>query len=362
MTPLFLLAGTGALLLAILGWWRVRRRSPVAVPIGEGSSRRDAPGAHDSASSVPALHAEAPEARALLRRLHAVAFDDASEDEVAADASVHDEVAAEAAALLAGIDSQPRYTPRRPQLLPQLMRAANDPDASLSGIARIIGQDPTLSANLLRIANSPFYRVSKRPVESVERAVTLLGLDGLRPVIAAALVQPVMRTGDGPFGRLPGLVWDHTLLSAAAAAEHARRVEQEDAFAAQLLGLLHGLGAIIVVHVLRDQYARRPGLVPDRVLTTAMLDAWAAPTAHRIANSWGLSGRIGEALDAQQPDAIPSEPLGRALRVGRIAGALALLCRLGRFDDAEGLAMLSALDVGDGRVLDARGLWERLRT
>jgi HD-like signal output (HDOD) protein len=298
----------------------------------------------------------------LLRRLHAVAFDDAEHGDDAGGGPAHDEIAAEAAAVLARIDSQPRYTPRRPQLLPQLMRAANDPDASLSGIARIIAQDPALSANLLRIANSPFYRVSTKPVESVERAVTLLGLDGLRPVIAAALVQPVMRTGDGAFGRLPVLIWEHTLLSAAAAAEHARRVEQDDAFAAQLLGLLHGLGAIIVVQVLRDQYARRPDVAPDPALVTAMLDVWAAPTAHRIADSWGLSGRIGDALDAQQPDAIPSEPLGRALRVGCIAGALALLCRVGRLDDIEGLAMLSALDVGNGRVVDASGLWERLRT
>jgi HD-like signal output (HDOD) protein len=358
-----MLAGAGAPLLATLAWWRTRRRPLVAAPSDEGSSRNPAHPVDDTASAMAAFRGPSPDARALLQRLHATAFDDdASDHDIAVVASVHADIGVEAASVLARIDSQPRYTPRRPQLLPQLMRAANDPDASLSGIARIIGQDPTLSANLLRIANSPFYRVSKRPVESVDRAVTLLGLDGLRPVIAAALVQPVMRTGDGAFGRLPGLIWDHTLLSAATAAEHARRVEQDDAFAAQLLGLLHGLGAIIVVQVVRDQYARRPGVAPDPALVTAMLDAWAAPTAHRIAASWDLSGRIGNALDAQQPDAIPSEPLGRALRIGRIAGALALLCRLGQLDDAEGLAMLSALAVGNDWVVDSRGLWERLRT
>jgi len=356
MTPLFLLAGAGALLLAILAWWRTRR-SPVVLPAPTGRPLET----HDVDGVASPASVDAPDARALLQRLLATAFDIASVHDAPAPTPAHADIGAEAAALLARIDSQPRYTPRRPQLLPQLMRAANDPDASLSGIARIIGQDPTLSANLLRIANSPFYRVSTRPVESVERAVTLLGLDGLRPVIAAALVQPVMRTGEGAFGRLPVLIWEHTLLSAAAAAEHARRVERDDAFAAQLLGLLHGLGAIIVVQVLRDQYTRRPGLAPDPKLATALLDAWAAPTARRIADSWGLSGRIGDALDAQQPDAIPADPLGRALRVGRIAGALALLCRFGQLEDAEGLAMLSALDAGDGRVVDASYLWERLR-
>jgi len=357
MTAFFLLAGASALLLAILGWWWARRRSPVAMPAGEVAARREV--VDEGASSISDVVAPPLDARALMRQLHAIAFDETPGSDDARITGTHDEVAAEAATLLARIDSQPRYTPRRPQLLPQLMRAANDPDASLSGIARIIAQDPTLSANLLRIANSPFYRVSARPVESVERAVTLLGLDGLRPVIAAALVQPVMRTGEGAFGRLPGLIWEHTLLSAAAAAEHARGLGQDDAFAAQLLGLLHGLGEIIVVQVLRDQYARHPGLAPDPNVVATIIEAWAAPTAHRIAGSWGLSERIGEALDAQQPEGISAAPLGRALRVGRIAGALALLCRLDRLEDADGLAMLSALD--DGGATDAKGLWERLR-
>ena len=309
-------------------------------------------------AAMPSIAAP-PDARVLLHRLHALAFDDVAID--GAIPAAHIALMADAEALLARIEAQPKYTPRRPQLLPQLMRAANDPDASLESIARIIAQDPTLSANLLRIANSAFYRVSANPVESIERAVTLLGLDGLRPVIAAALVQPVMRTGDGAFGRLPSMIWDHTLLSAAAAAEYARRVEHDDAFAAQLLGLLQGLGAIIVVQVVRDLYAQHRELAPDARVAARLLDAWSGPTARRIADSWGLSGRMAEALEAQQSESIPAGPLGRALRVGRVAGALALLCRLDQLGDDEAFAELSALDPGNAVDWDPDAFWQRLR-
>jgi len=77
------------------------------------------------------------------------------------------------------------------------MRTVNDPNASGSAIAAIIGQDPTLAGNLLRIANSAFYRVQSTPVESVDRAVAMVGTDGIRRIIAAALVQPVMSDGSG---------------------------------------------------------------------------------------------------------------------------------------------------------------------
>ncbi len=361
MTTALLFAGFGVLgLLPVAAWW-LRRRAvePAGADDGAGDGRGPVAGIE---ANVPVeIEAGAPAAKALLRRLHATAFDQPPPaDAEFADDPRHAAVADAATALLARIEAEPRYIPRRPQLLPQLMRAVNDPRASLDGIARIIGQDPALSANLLRVANSPLHRVRREPVESLTRAITLLGLDGLRPVIAAALVQPVVEGGEGAFGRLPTLVWEHTQLAAAAASGVARAGGEDDAFAAQLLGLLRGLGALIVVQVLRDQYARQPGLAPDAGTVVRLLEEWAAPTARRIAAGWGLSARIGEALEAQRQDAMPADRLGRALRAGGVAGALALLCRLGQMEDAEGFASLSAFAAAHGGLGDVARLWERL--
>ena len=266
----------------------------------------------------------------------------------------HATASAAAAAILARIETQPRYIPRRPLLLPQLMRTVNDPNASGKAIADIIGKDPALAGNLLRIASSPFYRTRSEPVESIERAVVMLGTDGIRQIIAAALVQPVMGSSGGAFAAFPENAWGHALLAAAASAEHAKLVERDDAFAAQLLGLVHGLGSIVVVQVLRDQYARQPGLVPDPRVASALLDSWAAPTASRIAEGWKLSGRIGEAL-AQPPGG--SGALGRSLHFGRRAAALAMLCRQGRLDAEEADQLVATLDP---RADAVAGIWKRM--
>lgn len=359
-TPALLFAGFGVLgLLPVAAWWLLRRRAGEPVRAEDGVDRGRKP-AGVAASAPGRIEAACAEPEALLRRLHQLAFDTTPADAQGDADPRHAAVAGAAAALLARIEAQPRYIPRRPQLLPLLMRAVNDPRASLDGIARIIGQDPALSANLLRVANSPLHRVRREPVESLTRAITLLGLDGLRPVIAAALVQPVVEGGEGAFGRLPALVWEHTQLAAAAASGFARAGGEDDAFAAQLLGLLQGLGAIIVVQVLRDQYARQPGLAPDAETVVRLLEEWAAPTARRIAAGWGLSTRIGEALEAQRRSAMPADRLGRALRAGGVAGALTLLCRLGRMEDAEGFASLSAFAAAYGGLGDIARTWERL--
>jgi len=53
-------------------------------------------------------------------------------------------------------------------MLPQLLGALNDPDASGRDIAGIIARDPALAANLLKLANSTFYRSHAVPVESLD--------------------------------------------------------------------------------------------------------------------------------------------------------------------------------------------------
>lgn len=303
-----------------------------------------------------------PDRRVLLYRLHAMAFEAAAlaGNEAIESAPGHADVAAAAAAILSRIETQPRYTPRRPQLLPQLMRSVHDPDASGRDIAAIIAQDPALAGNLLRIASSAYYRVQSEPVESIERAVAMVGTDGIRRIITAALVQPVISEGGGVFGRFPTIIWEHTLVAAAAAADHARLIERDDAFAAQLVALLQGLGSIIVVQVVRDQYAGRPGLAPDAGVAGALLERWAVSTSRRIAESWELSDRIGVALADQQRDAGPaqSSPLGRSLRFGQLAGAVSMLCRHGRMEDAEASRVMSSLDPNADAV---ENIWRRLR-
>ena len=346
-------------LLAIVGAWLYDRAQQSPVPTGNDALAEEAEPAQDAGDATAA---EVPDGRELLRELYALAFDGtgpAPAFPVKDDR--HDAIAMACANLLARTEFQARHMPRRPHLLPKLVQAINDPKASLEKVARVIGEDPALSANLLRIANSPFYRVRAKPVESLPRAAAMLGLDGLRPVVASALVQPVMQTGSGVFGRLPQLIWDHTQLASDLATGLVRSGRgQEDAFAAQMLGLLHGLGAIIVVQVLRDNYALQPQLRPNLQVIARVLDEQTVPMAHRIATDWELSERIGIALDAQLSDATPDDPLGRALRAGRVAGALAMLRRHGRLGDDEARTMLAAWARANGIDDELLLLWERL--
>lgn len=364
MTTTFLWFGVPLLALAagVATWWLYGRRARVAgvaaVPVHRRA--RLAESAHLAATSSPSP--AATPGNEILARMYATAFEERSVGDLRVDphAAVHGRVAKAAIAVLSRIQPGSHYAPRRPQLLPQLLNVVNDEDSSRREIAAIISRDPALAGNLLRIANSALYRVRPEPIDNIDLAVALIGTDGLRHLIAVALMQPVLSERGGAFGRLPSIVWEHTLLSAVAAADYARYVERTDPFSAQMLGLLHGLGSIVVVQVVRDSYEQHAEVAPDPLKVRQLLEQWSAPTAQRLQQGWDLPAGITPALEDQRRD-VPLQdlaPLGRSLRVGRIVGAAAMLHRLHRFEvDAVVALMQQGLRM---REEVASRIWERL--
>ncbi len=251
--------------------------------------------------------------------------------------------------------TEQRYAPRRPHMLPRLMGAASDEEVSRRELASIIAQDPALVGSLLTIANSSYYRVTPDPVESVDRALVLLGTNGLRSLISAALMQPIFRTAGSTFPRFPQIAWEHASRSANAAVPHAVLVEKSDPFGAELLSLLIGLGSIVVFRVTLDLYGEDVRLQPDPNIVASLLESQAVSVARRIGASWELSARMLAALDEESAN--HTSALGRSLAFGRIVGGLAVL-RLNRvIDEASAQASIPASSLA---AADRERMWSRL--
>jgi len=250
-----------------------------------------------------------------------------------------------------------RLAPRRPSLLPQLIRTANDDAAPRRELAAIIRRDPSLVGSLLEMANSSFYRVTERPVESIDRAVVLLGSEGIRSLIAAAAMQPIFRIAAGPFPQFAQTVWEHAWRSANAAVVHAAMAERADPFAAELLSLVWGLADVVLFRAVLERYetaAARGRLRPDPGVI-AVLESHSVRVARRIGAGWELSeGSLG-ALEQGEP----ATPLGRSLRFGRVVGALAVLRINGVIDEATAAASLPPSALSREQL---ERMWTRLKT
>ena len=317
-------------------------------PTPYSTAASDTPGG--AAATETASHPE------IMRRVHGLAL--GTPVGAAVDLSgVHGEVAASVGRTLIGIADKPNYAPRRPMLLPKLMQAMHDNEVSRRELARIIGTDPALAGALLRLANSPFYRIRPEPVESLDRAIALLGLEGMRSLIAAALMQPVFRSSGGLFAKFGEVTWEHTLYSANAAETHSAVLENSDPFAAQLLSLLMGLATMVLFRIATDEYlARRQS--PNTTLIATMIETEVPTLARYIASSWQLSERIDSALaDQSAPDG-PQSSLGRSLSAGRFIGALAVLHAHNVLDEEGVKVELQSAGSAAGAY---ERIWSRLR-
>jgi HD-like signal output (HDOD) protein len=356
----FLIAGAVIAIVGVVIWIRVTREKPVPVdPIAASTgSSRALTGTTSTISGGPAgIHWDEA-----LRRFVAYALNDVPREELSKPVDpAHAPVFTAVSKILERIEARPEYIPRRPSLLPKLLATVNDADATMLEMSRIIAQDPALTGNLLRIANSAIYRTGGLPVESIERAVTLVGVRGIRSIIATALLQPLMTANAGAFSKFPELGWEHTLYSAMAAETHATQIENAEPFVSQLCGLLYGLSAIVVFRIVRDQFTAHPHLTPTPGTIARLLETWVSPTAGRIAVSWELSQRVQYALESQTlaAELQLENSLGRSLKFGRVAGALIVLCRVGRMTEAEARAILVS---GENRRSQIDRIWERFAT
>jgi HD-like signal output (HDOD) protein len=272
----------------------------------------------------------------------------------------HERIVAAAVAVMDDPAAQRRYFPRRPNLLPQLMHAINDEEVSRRQLTAIFARDPSLVGSLLKMANSAYYRITVHPVESIERAIVILGTDGLRSVVASVLMQPIFKVSGGAAGfpRFPEIVWEHALRSAHAAIPHAALVERVDAFSAELLCLISGLAEIVLFRAAMDYYAKAsPQVAPDPVVIVSLINSQAATFAWRIAASWELSELMLGALEEQTVASQPTTALGRSLAFGRCAGALAVLHGNSLIDDAT--VRLSLPEAGLS-VAHLKCMWGRL--
>jgi len=243
---------------------------------------------------------------------------------------------------------QREYFPRRPMLLPRLMRVLNDDDSTRKEIVQLILEDPALAGSVLQRANSAAYRFSPVPIDSLDRAVVLLGVEGLRGLMATAILQPVFRQPKGYFDNFAPITWEHARRTAAAAEVCARALGNADPFVAQLLGLLGPLARIVLFRLTMDTYRERPEIQPRAEVFIRAIQTQSANVAGLIASTWQLSDPSIRALQEQTERLSPAimTPLGRSVYFSDLCGALALLAHRGIYSAEDSQAMLMQQGLG----------------
>ena len=127
----------------------------------------------------------------------------------------------------------------------RLLGQLYDPDLAVERVLSCLNSEPALAARVLKVANSPYYRLSGS-VGTVDRAVQMLGLSAIRGIAAAGCLDRLTPTRAGTAFE-PEAFRRHSLAAACAAQHLARACGAGLEGEAFMAGLLHDIGLLLLV-------------------------------------------------------------------------------------------------------------------
>jgi putative nucleotidyltransferase with HDIG domain len=238
--------------------------------------------------------------------------------------------------------------PSAPKAFQEILTCLQDPNGSMADVARIIGRDVAMTANVMKMVNSAFFG-ARQPIITTDRAVAYLGLDTLGALV---LAHSVFKSGRPT--SLAGFsleqLWSHSLQTALAARAIAlcEKLSSGEAEKAFLAGVLHDVGKIV--------FATRTIPTIGAAMSSAeygmLMQAHHAEVGAYLLGLWGFPNPIVEAVAFHHiPSLAAAEGLG-------LAGLIHVANHLVHRRAGQGLgAAESALEPG---YLESRGLAERL--
>lgn len=215
--------------------------------------------------------------------------------------------------------------PRVPELIPRLLRSLRDESVGTGELAGQVAEDVVLVAEVLREANSAYYRPAT-PIKTLDAAIMMLGQNGLRMLLARVAFRPIIKLQEAGFARRAApLVWGHSEKCAVAASLMASAVGA-DIFESCLAGLMQDVG-LVVAFRLADR-ACLNGKVPSSVSFGVELLAHSRQLSAAIARHWDFPGQVAAAIaQAGEPD---GSSLAQALAQGDRIAKLRLLIDAGQ--------------------------------
>jgi HD-like signal output (HDOD) protein len=146
--------------------------------------------------------------------------------------------------------------PTLPKLATHLLEVINSPDAGAADVANLAGRDVSMSAKILRLANSAYYG-SPHKIASIQTAVVRLGLRVIRTIVLSLTVFDMFPAGKSRAKFDRTAFWRHCVRCGFAArfltaAKGIREtVDPEEAFCG---GLLHDMGKIVMEQYLHEDF------------------------------------------------------------------------------------------------------------
>lgn len=186
-----------------------------------------------------------------------------------------------------------------PAVTIQIIEQLDNPNFSVAQIAKMIEQDQSIVARILKVANSPFYGFQKK-ISTVELAIIVLGTNALKEILYGFSIKRI-------FNKIVSVgfdiekFWEYSLYCGSASRVIARRLGYKLAGEAFIAGLMHDLGILIIVQYFAQDFKKINQLLLSTKMPLIEAEHKILNTDHTeigawLAQKWNLPERLTTAI------------------------------------------------------------------
>lgn len=184
--------------------------------------------------------------------------------------------------------------PALPHTVQKVREMLFDESSSSNEVGDVISSDPAIAAKVLKVANSAAYGFSQQ-VDSVQLAVSLLGLTETYSVVITSAVADVFKSDSGP-GYID--IWRESMICAniAAALAKSLRITNTGIVSA---ALLHDIGRMALAHIVPQYYTKVDQEMSGMALVVAeetLMGLSHTEAGHQLAEHWDFPETLKECI------------------------------------------------------------------
>lgn len=160
--------------------------------------------------------------------------------------------------ILKSIDKLPAF----PATVHRVSELVGDPDFAIADLVDVIKYDQSITANILRMCNSPYFGI-RYEVSSLREAVIYLGRQNILHVVYTAGTSRFYKKVKGYYWGATKL-WEHSVGVALMSQILAKRIYDREDPRLFTAGLLHDIGKVVLGEFVHDSFQEIMDLVSNQ--------------------------------------------------------------------------------------------------
>lgn len=209
---------------------------------------------------------------------------------------------------MADIVNKVQEIPPFPQTVMRILELTNDPKSGAKDLEAEIMKDQGLTTQILKLANSAFYR-GRREISTVVDASVLLGFSAIQSMVLATVAGSVMNKELPGYALEKEALWKQSQISAIMTRTIAKKIKYAKPDQAYTAGLLRDIGKVILDKYVEDAYDDINEIVENEGKSFIVAEEMVLGYHHgqigaKIAEKWNLPEELVEVIACHHNPAV----------------------------------------------------------